>query len=979
MDRARAAVTAALFAILLAGTVVLAAAAPALRDAALSVNAAVGWPPSTLVVSEIQTGGASASDEFAEIGNMGASPVDLAGLEVVYVTSTGGTVTRKASWSTPLILDGGRHLLIANTSGAFAAIADVTYSGGFAATGGALAIRTIGGAPIDALGWGDATNSFVEGTVAPAPAAGSSLERRPGGTSGNTTDTNDNAADTFLQATPNPQNMAAPPVPAPGPSATPTPSPSPTPAPTPTATPQGTPAPSPSPSPSPTPTPTLAPSPSPSPSPSPDPTPGPTPDPSPTGSPEPTLSPEPSASPTVAPTPSAAPTPPAGPTPLPTPTPTASPTPTQPPTPAPTQTPVPTATPHPSPTPTTTPEPTAAPITIAAARALADDATATIVGTLTTDLGSLESARVGFVEDATAGIAIYLDAALDLPLAAGTVVRLEGTLDERYAARTLRVTRSDIGDLGSGTIPPALAATSGAIDESVEGRRVEVRGMTVGSPAGFADGLGILVDDGSGAVRVIVGPDALGAAALPAGTFVRVSGPVGQRDSSGTGTSGYRIHATEPGELEVLPPPPTPIPPPTPTPPPPTPTPSPTTQPTPAPTPTPRPSPTVAPTPTLPPSPTPSPAPGGSTIAEARARTVGTVVTVTGVVTAEAGRLGTPSLLAIADWTGGIVVRVPEGTAAPARGSHLTVTGPTSAPYGQLEVRPAASGFRVVGSGEVPAPIDVNATQLGEGTEGRLASIIGTATSAPRKATSGDLTIDFVDSAGVPFRVLVDASSGIVTADIVKGTTYRLVGIVGQRASAKDVLDGYRLWARDRADITAIPGGPPGASPLPSGGDGSAQVIAIAAARLLDDATAAVEGIVTAGAGLLDDDGRRIVVQDATGAIEVYLSSDTSAPARRYEDSSDGNGRARLGRPAPPGDDGRRPRGGRRRDAGDPDRRARRGPRVAARPRRQAPSPTSPASAIAGAQTCGSAASASLSPAWPARASPRRRLSRVVP
>ena len=62
------------------------------------------------VVSEIQTGGASASDEFAEITNVGAVAVDLAGLEVVYVTSTGGTVTRKATWTTAVRLHPGRHL-----------------------------------------------------------------------------------------------------------------------------------------------------------------------------------------------------------------------------------------------------------------------------------------------------------------------------------------------------------------------------------------------------------------------------------------------------------------------------------------------------------------------------------------------------------------------------------------------------------------------------------------------------------------------------------------------------------------------------------------------------------------------------------------------------------------------------------------------------------------------------------------------------
>ena len=71
--------------------------------------------------------------------------------------------------------------------------------------------------------WGDATNPFVEGVPAPAPPPGSSLERRPGGIDGNAVDTNDNAADWFVQAEPSPQNLAAPPVPAPAPTPPPEP------------------------------------------------------------------------------------------------------------------------------------------------------------------------------------------------------------------------------------------------------------------------------------------------------------------------------------------------------------------------------------------------------------------------------------------------------------------------------------------------------------------------------------------------------------------------------------------------------------------------------------------------------------------------------------------------------------------------------------------------------------------------------------
>ena len=78
-------------------------------------TAAVAWPVSALLVSEVQTGGSSASDEFAEITNGGSTPLDLNGLELVYVTSTGSTVTRKQTW-TQLTVGAHRHLLIANST-----------------------------------------------------------------------------------------------------------------------------------------------------------------------------------------------------------------------------------------------------------------------------------------------------------------------------------------------------------------------------------------------------------------------------------------------------------------------------------------------------------------------------------------------------------------------------------------------------------------------------------------------------------------------------------------------------------------------------------------------------------------------------------------------------------------------------------------------------------------------------------------------
>ena len=91
---------------------------------------------------------------------------------------------------------------------------------------------------IDAVGWGDATNAFVEGTAAPHRRLARASSGAPADRSGNGSDTNDGSADFLVAAAPSPQGLAAPPVPAPG-GPTPTPVPTrdadatPTPVPTP--------------------------------------------------------------------------------------------------------------------------------------------------------------------------------------------------------------------------------------------------------------------------------------------------------------------------------------------------------------------------------------------------------------------------------------------------------------------------------------------------------------------------------------------------------------------------------------------------------------------------------------------------------------------------------------------------------------------------------------------------------------------------
>ncbi len=792
MDRARrAGITA-----LVTAFVLISVGMPA--GASTATAAAVSWPVSSLLVSEVQTGGPSASDEFVEIANQGAGPVDLVGLELVYATSSGSTVTRKASWDGSVLLEPGRRVLVVNGAGSYAGVGDLVYSGGFAATGGAVALRVIGGSVVDAVGWGDASNPFVEAGPATAPAAGSSLERSPGGALGNGVDTNDNALDFVVNPSPSPQGFAAPPVPVPGPSPTPVETPT-------------TPPPTPNPSPPPTPTPTLTPTPMPS----------------------------------------------AGPTPGPTPTPTPS------------------------------PIPTSVPLTVAQARALPDDTPVTISGTLTTALGALESGRTAYLQDTTAGIALYLDAAVVGTLPSGTTLVASGTLDSRFAQRTLRVAEGDLAVIGQPGVPSATPVGTGQAGEAHEGWRVSITGSVVGGSDVLADGLAVSVDDGSGPIRIVVTPDALGDRTLPNGSIVTATGPLGQRDSTGSGTTGYRLSVTAPADLVIHPPAPTPSPSRAPTP-------SPTTAPTPGPTPLPTPTPTPAPSAT--PSSSPTPGPAVLPIATARTRPIGSTVTVVGVVTAEAGRLGSPALVAIADATGGIVVKVPEGVTPPARGDRLEVRGRLWDPFGQLEVRPATDGvIGRSGSESLPAPIELGPGALGEHTEARLVRLTGTVLDKPTRASSGDVGILVATTSGSRVRVMADGSSGVAPTAVSRGATYRFTGIAGQRASRKGALDGYRVWLRDRADIEflAAPSPSPSASPSagrtpkPTAGASprpeasattSRRAISIATALRTTDRDVAIEAVVTAPATLLDATGRRIVVQDASGAIEVLLAKDVSAP-----------------------------------------------------------------------------------------------------
>ena len=64
----------------------------------------------------------------------------------------------------------------------------------------------------------------------------------------------------------------------------------------------------------------------------------------------------------------------------------------------------------------------------------------------------------------------------------------------------------------------------------------------------------------------------------------------------------------------------------------------------------------------------------------------------------------------------------------------------------------------------------------------------------------------------------------------------------------------------------------------PAPGASGGQDVSIAAASRLDGVAVTVAGVITGGSGLLDSDGRLIVIEDPSGGIEVLLPADVVAP-----------------------------------------------------------------------------------------------------
>ena len=691
--------------------------------------------PDHLVISEVVAGGASASDELIEIYNPTAAAMPLEGLELVYVTASGATISRRAAWELGApSLGPGRHLLVANELGVYAGIADALYASGMAGTGGSVALRIQGASSaIDAVGWGTAASAWLEGQVADAPPSGSSLERLPGGDAGSTQDTDDNAADFVVRAVPEPQNLGSPPVP--DPSATP-----------------GA---------------TVVPSAEPS-----------------------------------APAPSA------------------------------------TATATAAPTSSSSPDPSVEVVPIATARALPDGTEATIEGVALT--GATFSDGGGYVADTGAGIAVIVT---DATFERGELLRLSGMIDDRFAQRTLRVEAAGIVRLGMAPEPsPPIPATTGAVDEAVEGVLVRVAGTIVGPASTLTTGVALDLDDGSGPVRLVVGTSTgIDTAVWDDGTALELVGVVGQRDATGSGISGYRVQPRDGTDILSVGAPPSPTPPPS-------------------------------------DDPTPSPAASGDpgteviTIAAARELPKNARARVRGTVTLEPGIVD-PATAVIQDGSGAIVLRLGDEAGTLSRGDLVEVDGVRSTKSGMETLRVTTPASRI-GAGALLTPRELRTGDAGEAHEARLVLVRGAVVSAARRSSSGSLSFELDDGSGA-VRVSVGSSVGADGATITQGTWVEVTGVLGQETSGSQPLRGYRIWPRAGSDIRIVAaatatGGTGGDSVGPAGTIGSLDTIGGAA----DEARRVGATLVAGpwpelGIGGLLWDGSRLAALEASAAASV--------------------------------------------------------------------------------------------------------------
>jgi len=187
----------------------------------------LGTTPSllgSLVISELATGHLDSSDEFVELYNRTAVPLDIGGVTMGYRSSAGASYSVRATIPAGTMLPAYSYYLTGSVGYTGTPTPDLpmAWTSGFASAAGHVNLAR-GTETLDLIGWGAAAIA-PEGAAAPgfSSDASRSYERKAGAAStidsmtsgadvarGNGHDTNNNGADIIVRATRDPQNAAS--------------------------------------------------------------------------------------------------------------------------------------------------------------------------------------------------------------------------------------------------------------------------------------------------------------------------------------------------------------------------------------------------------------------------------------------------------------------------------------------------------------------------------------------------------------------------------------------------------------------------------------------------------------------------------------------------------------------------------------------------------------------------------------------------
>ncbi|MEZ4646622.1 MAG: lamin tail domain-containing protein [Chloroflexota bacterium] len=164
-----------------------------------------------VVISEVLIGVPGGNNyEFIELYNGGETAVSLAGWSLWYASKAGQDPEQLITWDNSAAVPPFGHYLLIHEEQDFGLIPDATFALSLSNKQGGLLLRDANDNVIDAFGWGETVpDGFFTGAPIPVPESGDSLERLPGGSTGNGQNSGDNTADFQANAAPNPQNSGS--------------------------------------------------------------------------------------------------------------------------------------------------------------------------------------------------------------------------------------------------------------------------------------------------------------------------------------------------------------------------------------------------------------------------------------------------------------------------------------------------------------------------------------------------------------------------------------------------------------------------------------------------------------------------------------------------------------------------------------------------------------------------------------------------